>query len=218
MKYDIHHLPSPGFLTYKLTKDEMDFMWNRINEVKDHKQVNDKLAGNISKSYDMGLHNLKIINNIIFTLANEYERQFGTPYEEQVSGTATHHLVLRDWWVNYQYQNEFNPMHSHSGIYSWVIWMKIPTEFEDQAKLPIASQSNSKDKISNFNFIYTNSIGTVTDYKIEMSKAREGTLCFFPARLKHSVYPFFNCDEARISIAGNISRYSRPNEEVNEEK
>ena len=91
--------------------------------------------------------------------------------------------------------------------------MKIPTEYEDQAKLPIAAQSNSKDKISNFNFTYTNTLGAVVDYKIEMNKAQEGTMCFFPARLKHCVYPFFNCDEARITIAGNISRFGRPNEE-----
>ena len=66
MKYNIHHLPSPGFLTYQLSKEEMDFMWNRINKVKDNKQVNEKLAGNISKSYDMGLYDLDIISNIVF--------------------------------------------------------------------------------------------------------------------------------------------------------
>ena len=215
MKYNIHHLPSPRFLTYQLSKEEMDFMWNRINKVKDSKQVNDKLAGNISKSYDMGLYDLDIISNIVFRLANEYERQWAgaKAYEEQCAGDTIYTMALRDWWVNYQYQNEFNPMHAHSGIYSWVIWMKIPTEFEDQAKLPIAAQSNAKDKISNFNFTYTNALGGVVDYKIEMNKAVEGTLCFFPARLKHCVYPFFNCDEARITIAGNISRFGRPNEE-----
>ena len=222
MKYNIHQLPSPGFLTYQLTKEEMDFVWTRIakasDESKNPKLYNDRLAGNISKSYDMGIYDLDIINNIIFRLAHEYERQFSStvkPYEDQVAGEAVYHLALRDWWVNYQYQNEFNPIHAHSGIYSWVIWMKIPTEFEDQAKLPIASHSNAKDKISNFNFTYTNTLGAVVDYKIEMNKAQEGTMCFFPARLKHSVYPFYNCDDARITVAGNISRFSSP---INQEK
>jgi len=210
MKYNIHQFPNPGFLTYQLTKDEMDFVWGRINEVTDTKQVNDRLAGNISKSYDMGLYALDIINNIIFCLAHEYEEQFRKPYEDQVAGKATYHIALRDWWVNYQYQNEFNPMHSHNGIFSWVIWMKIPTEFEDQAKLPIAANSNAKNKISSFNFTYTNSLGEVIDHTISMGKIKEGTMCFFPAKLKHCVYPFFNCDEARISVAGNISRFSRP--------
>ena len=223
MKYNVHYLPSPGFLTYQLSKNEMDFIWERIVEAtdsgKDSNLYNKQLAGNISKSFDMGLHNLEIINDIVFPLVREYEKQFShiLPFDSQVSGKEgyTRYMTLNDWWVNYQYQTEFNPTHSHSGIYSWVIWMRIPTEFEDQAKLPIASHSNAKDKISNFNFTYTNTLGAVVDYKIEMNKAQEGTMCFFPARLKHSVYPFYNCDEARITVAGNISRFSSP---INQEK
>ena len=33
----------------------------------------------------------------------------------------------------------------------------------------------------------------------------QGMLVFFPSRLNHIVYPFYNCDETRISISGNIS-------------
>ena len=216
MKYNIHQLPSPGYLTYQLTKEEMNFVWERIAKASDPsknpKLYNDRLAGNISKSYDMGIYDLDIMNNIVFRLAHEYEKQFPVAkgYEEQVSGDAkaSNHMALSDWWVNYQYQTEFNPIHSHSGIYSWVIWMKIPTEFEDQAKLPISTNSNAKNQISNFEFTYINSLGAVFNHYIEMNKAKEGLMCFFPARLKHSVYPFFNCAEARITVAGNISLYS----------
>ena len=38
----------------------------------------------------------------------------------------------------------------------------------------------------------------------EMNPEMEGTLVFFPAKLRHAVYPFYNCDEDRISISGNI--------------
>ena len=69
MKYNIRNLPGPGFLTYQLTKDEMDFVWKRISEVtdlaKNPKLYNDKLAGNISKSFELGLDNIDIISNII---------------------------------------------------------------------------------------------------------------------------------------------------------
>jgi len=30
-------------------------------------------------------------------------------------------------------------------------------------------------------------------------------MVFFPARLRHCVYPFYKTDEPRISIAGNLS-------------
>ena len=38
-----------------------------------------------------------------------------------------------------------------------------------------------------------------------MSPEMEGTMIFFPAKLKHTVYPFYDCKEERISISGNIS-------------
>ena len=43
-----------------------------------------------------------------------------------------------------------------------------------------------------------------------MGKKAEGKLCLFPSQLKHSVNPFYNCDEPRISVAGNVSLYSKP--------
>ena len=49
---------------------------------------------------------------------------------------ATTPLLLTEFWVNYQYQTDFNPFHFHGGVYSFAIWMKIPTEWEDQCKLP----------------------------------------------------------------------------------
>ena len=30
-------------------------------------------------------------------------------------------------------------------------------------------------------------------------------MLFFPAKLMHTVYPFYNCDKERISISGNIN-------------
>ena len=38
-----------------------------------------------------------------------------------------------------------------------------------------------------------------------MNPDMEGTMVFFPAKLQHSVNPFYECDEQRISIAGNIA-------------
>ncbi len=29
-------------------------------------------------------------------------------------------------------------------------------------------------------------------------------MLFFPAALRHTVYPFFNCDEPRVSVSGNV--------------
>ena len=41
-------------------------------------------------------------------------------------------------------------------------------------------------------------------YPIFMDKKCEGHMFIFPAHLGHSVNPFYDCDDERISIAGNI--------------
>ena len=33
----------------------------------------------------------------------------------------------------------------------------------------------------------------------------EGTMFIFPSSLTHQVYPFYNTDDERISISGNIA-------------
>ena len=42
------------------------------------------------------------------------------------------HYKMSTWWVNFQKQNDFNPMHGHTGLYSFVVWLKIPTEYVEQ--------------------------------------------------------------------------------------
>ncbi|BCU96557.1 MAG: hypothetical protein CM15mV12_3290 [uncultured marine virus] len=51
--------------------------------------------------------------------------------------------------------------------------------------------------------LYNNILGhstTITYYMNPNVKAD----VFFPSQLQHQVYPFYNCDEDRISISGNI--------------
>ena len=52
-------------------------------------------------------------------------------------------------------------------------------------------------------------LGSIRPYTYEMSPKVEGTMLFFPSSLKHQVYPFYNCDEDRISISGNVALDTR---------
>ena len=87
----------------------------------------------------------------------------------------------------------------HDGITSFVIWMKIPTHHEEQHNLPFHSKA-----ASDFQFTYTNILGHTVEYPIHMNPEREGLMMLFPSTLHHQVYPFYNTEEPRISIAGNL--------------
>ena len=200
MRIKTIHPNNFGWLEIKLDEVYLKHLWGCIkNPVSNHKS---KLAGVISKSQLIEDKDDFFFKNVLHQACFRYEQDFNGLPVDHLPITGSHPLFLSSMWVNYQKQTEFNPRHDHTGIYSFVVWMKIPTYFKDQRKLEIA-ESNT-DTISNFCFDYKNILGHDVGGIYEMSPKMEGMMLFFPSQLNHSVYPFYNCDEERISISGNI--------------
>ena len=192
--------PALGWLEKKLSDQEMDYLWRCIGNKKgDHRS---ELAGNISESHLLRDRGDWFWINTLKPLCAKYKEEFHN-LGDDVALSGKHPYFLGSWWVNYQNQHEFNPIHRHGGVYSFVIWMKMPTHYKDQQRLPISLNSNNKS-ISNFEFVYTDLCGKIRNWDYEMCPELEGTLVFFPSDLNHQVYPFYNCSEERISISGNI--------------
>ena len=68
----------------------------------------------------------------------------------------------------------------------------------------IIDSLNKKNRISTFEFHFRDSLGRPRDYSYRLSKEDAGVLLLFPSELLHTVYPFYDCDEDRISVSGNI--------------
>ena len=191
-----------GWLQIKLNDDEMKHLWNCCAEHKGDAKPN--LAGNIDNSQDIIDKDNWFWNNVLLGCLNSYAKDFGNVGDKYPT-SIPHPYFLSSFWVNYQKETEFNPLHQHTNaIYSFVIWMKIPTNYEDQKQLKIASNANS-ESISNFSFNYLDILGNNRGYIYKMSTSMEGTMLFFPSQLQHQVFPFYNCKEKRISISGNIA-------------
>ena len=203
--------PNIDLYKAKLPEDIMDYLWSCIRQaekdnVDNSNDYSHRLAGNISGS--LGLIDVDNFfrDKIVGPLTNRLMKECPSVYEPPVDVDEEIKKKLQpsfklNWWVNYQYQTEFNPEHMHDGITSFVIWMKIPTHYEEQHNLPFNSKA-----ASDFQFTYTDIIGHVQDYNIPMDSDKEGVILLFPSRLRHQVYPFYNCDKQRISISGNIVR------------
>ena len=82
--------------------------------------------------------------------------------------------------------------------------MKIPTYHEEQNSLDNV-KDRDKSLNSTFQFQFVNILGEIMTSTYPMNPESEGMMLFFPARLQHGVHPFYNCDEHRISIAGNVA-------------
>ena len=91
----------------------------------------------------------------------------------------------------------------HSVFFVSTICLFQAYTHEKQNRNPLAKSSNG-EKISAFQFLYSNILGENMNWDYKLSTQDEGTLVLFPARLLHQVYPFYDCDEDRISVSGNI--------------
>jgi len=194
------HPHNLGWLEVQLDNHEVDHLWKCIEEpLKDWKH---KLIGQIDSSYLISDKGNWFFKNVLVELCKNYRDIFFN-IGQDFPTTNTHPYTLKEMWVNYQKQTEFNPVHSHTGVYSFVVWMQIPTNYNDQKENPIAKKSNG-DVVSNFQINYVDILGKMQQHAYQMTKKFEGRMLFFPSELHHCVYPFYNCDKDRISISGNI--------------
>ena len=197
--------PNGGWLEIRLDSNEIDYVWERVKEKEISYESNKpSLAGDIHESKLLEDPDDWFFNNVLSNCCAAYSDIYRNMGDSIPIPFGNYSYYMREWWVNYQKQTEFNPMHDHGGSYSFVVWMKIPTSNKEQRELPIAKESLNGDSISNFTFAYTDVIGNIRSLAIPMERDFSGNMVVFPSRMKHQVYPFYECDEDRISIAGNF--------------
>jgi len=176
----------------KQLKDEAKFILENQSQFK---KLNKDLAGNLEKEYSTD-KSKEILEKDLITLANEYHKY--SKENEQYPNWK-----IKDLWINFQKKYEHNPLHSHSGDLSFVLWITIPYDLNEELSLPNCKNSNSPSN-SLFEFICTDFLGRISSNKINVDKSYEGTIIMFPSALFHTVHPFYTSDNYRISMAGNL--------------
>ena len=141
------------------------------------------------------------------TLAGQIEREYQKKWD-CFTGTGARpkkDLKVDSLWVNLQQKTEYNPIHNHDGVLSYVAWLEVPYKHENEVNLKQSRDSRTKEFSASFQFIYSSIIGNIVNEIYKVENGWEGRIVMFPAKLLHIVYPFFTSDGYRISIAGNLS-------------
>lgn len=113
-------------------------------------------------------------------------------------------LSVERFWINYQRPGEYTPLHRHSGIFSFVVWVQIPYNSTDIiSNTQNEAYSLNKGYQGQFEFVYTDMLGQIKTTRLADDSSWEGKICVFPAELYHQVYPFYN-NGVRISVSGNV--------------
>ena len=208
MEFINRHFQTNGYIEVKLNTETIDYLWKIIKRgLKNKLSHKNNLAGNISKSYLLNDDNNFFYKKICEPLINIYRQNNNNGLDPTCTNSILDNVpfILKNIWVNYQYQTEFNPYHDHGGVYSFAIWMKIPYDSDQLALLPQFKEIEpSQRKAGKFEFEYLDTLGEIKVLSYDLSQLYEGRMVFFPSKLRHCVYPFYGTDEPRISISGNI--------------
>ena len=188
--------PNELWIDTRLSQKEMDFLWGCISTEENKEHHKSKLIEDKDNwFFESALK--KLTERLFYREGNNYYRYHIEKEEPPPK------FEMNRVWVNYQKKHEFNPLHDHSGLYSFVIFMKIPTHWKEQHALNL---DNFRARVaSDFMFVWTEkNIDYIRQENFSLSLEDEGRMLFFPATLRHLVYPFYECEEERVTISGNI--------------
>lgn len=191
----------------KLTDELLDPIKEEVNKIKkdfsayDSLDARDKLAGNLSKEFDIVDTRDHIEREIVIPASSLWASTTGIINEFNPNSEFTK-FKMTGCWVNFQQKHEFNPFHDHSGVFSWVLWLDIPYNIEDEVARHASVKSNSPSP-GCFQFIYPTFSGCASA-TIPVDKKYNGVLAVFRSSTKHLVNPFYTSDDYRVTLAGNV--------------
>ena len=138
----------------------------------------------------------------------------------------TFESMINSAWIVSQYENEYNPLHNHTGCdISAVIYLKVP---DVKGRRNLDSKQGKAENDGDISFIHS-SVGQrnfdIFEKGLMTIQPTSGLLVMFPSYLMHTVYPFigegerrclpFNAvyrilDKDKNFLAGNLSGLKNP--------
>ena len=178
----------PDYIIKRLLKDG--------NKLRKEDSYNHKLAGHLNNQflYKRETQNwfYKEINPILDAYRNGHCKYHGLknfPVE----------LSFDDLWVNYMKAGDFNPMHTHGGDYSFVLFLDVPKKLMQEEK----DYEGTSAKPGMLMFEYTQQAKPRWATTGSAISPQTGDFFMFPALLQHWVVPF-KSKVTRVSVSGNM--------------
>ena len=157
------------------------------------KSLNNQLAGEIEDEWTIptSIVELDSFKNYIDDLSLRYLTSFASQYHIENDeippylfkfAQCLEKSVLTHAWFNDQKDDEYNPIHNHTGILSGVLYLKIPEYLPSRKNKDTDGTISFVGNSSDTDIIMTNSTITISP--------KVGDIFLFPSLLKHQVYPF----------------------------
>lgn len=198
---------NPGYLLHQCSEAELapiraELALLQSQAGQNHPPANQELVGVIDREYHLKTSR-DHVDRLVQPLAEQYIDHFH--YERKINrlGLKPRGMVLGALWANFQQPGEYNPLHQHDGLFSFVLWLDIPYSLEQERATGPGQRADYKPN-GDFHFHYTDSLGTIKTHIMGVDHTWNGRLCLFPAELHHVVYPYYSTTSQRITLSGNL--------------
>lgn len=108
-------------------------------------------------------------------------------------------LEAHDLWVNFMRPGDFNPVHTHGGDISFVIFVDVPNELTKEAE----EFEGTGIKPGCLSFEFTQQARPKWAITGQSTIPETGDMYIFPAMLQHWVAPY-KSKVTRVSVSGNL--------------
>ena len=167
--------------TDKIINDE-----KKANEL----DVGKQLAGQLTQEFELEEDFMKKIGWLDF-LKKGTENWISFAIGKKISK-----FKMLSSWIVRQFENEYNPIHWHTGHISGVGYLKMPKSLGEPLQKSKVQNPNGQIELIHGNKIFLSD--PIIKFKPEV-----GNFYLFPNYMMHTVYPFSNSREERRSISFN---------------
>ena len=179
-------------MSENLVKELNDYVDKTLVDKKKTEELNygKMLAGNVQQEFLLDKEFI-VLSGWESFLKENTEKWIFTSTQKKIE-----EFRIIDTWIVRQFENEYNPLHSHGGHISGVGYLKLPDNY---------GKTVQSDKKNNYNGnlqLVHGSINFLSPITLNI-EPKVGDFYFFPNYLMHSVYPFKNKNAERRSISFN---------------
>ena len=164
-----------------------------------------QLAGRIKKQTHLDKVISDTTKNVILNHCKNFFEQTSGGQELPMSA-----MTLDSIWSNIQEAREYNPIHQHTGNFSFVIYTRNDLEDLSVEELQdneydnkIVDYENQKPLAGLIELFYGE--GNWMNWTSFTHVPKRGDILIFPSWLRHTVYAHYETGKIRISVAGNVS-------------
>ena len=164
-----------------------------------------QLAGRIKKQTHLDEVISDTTRNVILNHCKNFFEQTSGGQELPMSA-----MTLDSIWSNIQEAREYNPIHQHTGNFSFVIYTRNDLENlsveeiqDNEYDNKVVDYDNQRPLAGMIELFYGE--GNWMNWTSYQHIPKRGDILIFPSWLRHTVYAHYETGKIRISVAGNVS-------------